>query len=182
MNVTQREHWEHPERWRLGSGASGWDCVNGGQIDRDRQTVSQRINATCCSRSRPNKLPCLFCVPHMCYSHEDMTICGHVCVVNLCLIECVFLQSSESVCMRGSERNGYIFRLASMWWDSTLQGLAASQTPLLPRKHAAACHWRGATQFNHVWLSVAHITEVECYTALQDINTTQQYWWDWILI
>lgn len=86
-----------------------------------------------------------------------------------------FLQSSESVCMRGSERNEYIFRLASMRWDSTLQGLAASQTPLLPRKHAAACHWRGATQFNHVWLSVAHTTEVEYYTALQHIGTTQRY-------
>lgn len=66
-------------------------------------------------------------------------------------------------------RNGGIFRLASMRWDSTLQGLAASQTPLLPRKHAAAWHPRGATQFNRFWpfsvagakLSVTHITELK---------------------
>lgn len=41
--------------------------------------------------------------------------------------------------------------LALMLRDSTLQGLAASQTPLLPRKQAAAEHPRGATQFIHFW-------------------------------
>lgn len=73
----------------------------------------------------------------------------------------------------GSERNGVIFSLASMQWDSTLQGLAASQTPLLPRKRAAAWHPRGATQFNCFWpfsvagakLSVSHITKLKRSTA-----------------
>ena len=85
------------------------------------------------------------------YHVLHLPICGHACVVNFCRIECLSLQSSESVCMRGSERNGCIFRLASMRWDSTLQGLAASRTTLLPRKHAAAWHPRGATQFDSFW-------------------------------
>lgn len=66
----------------------------------------------------------------------------------------VSISAVKWVCLHNGEcceKNGCIFRLASMQWDSTLQGLAASQTPLLPWKRAAAWHPRGATQFNHFW-------------------------------
>lgn len=84
----------------------------------------------------------LFCV----------SICGHACVVNVSTSKCLsFTQTSVCVWEAASVRNGCIFRLLSMQWDSTLQALAASQTPLLPRKHAAAWQLRGATQFNRFW-------------------------------
>lgn len=99
---------------------------------------------------------CVFSAPHTCANSQDyMSICGHACVVNLCTIKClplcVWVEWGGAGGGGSGERNGCIFRLASMRWDSTLQGLASSQTPLLPRKHAAAWHPRGATQFNRFW-------------------------------
>lgn len=126
---------------------------------------------------------CVFSAPHTCANSQDyMSICGHACVVNLCTIKClplcVWVEWGGAGGGGSGERNGCIFRLASMRWDSTLQGLASSQTPLLPRKHAAAWHPRGATQFNRFWpffwrwgeRSVAHITEIKYCTAVQDAH------------
>lgn len=121
------------------------------------------------------------------YTNAHVCAFSHACAAAMSLLYfhmweclcCEMIQDQVSVSAvkcaleGGSERNGVIFSLASMQWDSTLQGLAASQTPLLPRKRAAAWHPRGATQFNCFWpfsvagakLSVSHITKLKCSTA-----------------
>ena len=127
--------------------------------------------------------------------HRDVLMCFYICLcvlifpphmfqhkgsyvsvpVFLCCESMYDGVSDKSVCMRGSTRDGCIFRLALMRWDSTLQGLADSQTPLLPRKHAAAWHRKGATQFNCFWLSEAPNIEGKHYNAIHIFTQAQMH-------
>lgn len=95
---------------------------------------------------------CLFSVPRACAAAR--TICPYLGMpvlwisawwLSVSAVKWVYVYEREWV------REMCIFRLASMRWDSTLQGLAACQTPLLPRKHTAAWLSREVTQLNCFW-------------------------------